>query len=343
VGGAGRAEGRHGAVHVGGEDVEAAGRDGQLLAEPVAGEADEDVVDLEALHELLAGLDGADDAQPLGAGGPGLLLRGRLVGRGDEGGADHGLMAVHGDVDVRGVDDAEVDLDRMRGRGAEQGVLGELERDLGAVGGGDAEPQALEGKTDVVAVHVGEAARGGEHVLVQHAARQDAELLPLGDALGRRHLLDERRRALVVAVHLREDRVGDAQGQRVARLERLAHHPGQRLELAPVLDLVGAAGRGLLEGLHDLDGVVHVGGGAHRVLQQEVAHRHAVGVDAAHAARDLVGEAAGALRTEGAAHALLAELAAHAHVVHAVEGRALAGLARLLEHLVVGAVVTVCH
>ena len=161
------AEGRHGAVHVGGEHVDAAGGDGELLGEPVAGEADEDVVDLEALHELLAGLDGADDAQALGAGGLGLLLGRRLVGGGDEGGADHGLVAVDDDVDVVGVDDAEVDLDGVRRGRAEERVLGELERDLRAVGGGDAEAQALEGEAHVVAVDVGEAARGGEHALVE--------------------------------------------------------------------------------------------------------------------------------------------------------------------------------
>ena len=72
---------RHRAVHVGGEDVDGAGGDGHLVAQPVAGEADEDVVDLEALHELLAGLDRADDAKALGAGGLRLLLRRRLRGR----------------------------------------------------------------------------------------------------------------------------------------------------------------------------------------------------------------------------------------------------------------------
>ena len=248
VGGAGGAEGRHGAVHVGGEHVEAAGGDGELLGQPVAGEADEDVVDLEALDELLAGLDGADDAQALGAGGLRLVLGRRLMRGGDQGGADHRLVAVDDDVDVLGVDDAEVDLDRVRRRRAPQRVLGELERDLRAVGGGDAEAQALEGEAHVVAVDVGEAARGGEHALVEDAARHDAELLPLRDARRRGHLLDERRRALVVAVELGEDRVGDALGQRVPGLDGLADDGGERLELAPVLDLVGAAGLRLRAG-----------------------------------------------------------------------------------------------
>ena len=136
-------------------------------------------------------------------------------------------------------------------------------------------------------------------------------------------------------------------GQRVARLDGLADDAGEQLELAPVLDLVGAAGLGLRERLHDLARVVGVGGGAHRVLEQEVAHRHAVGVDAADAARRLLGDPARTLRAQRAADALLAELAALgaqvALCLHAVERGALAGLPGLIEHRVYGRVMTVCH
>ena len=336
--GAGAGQRRHGAVHVGGEHVDGAGGDGRLLVEPVAGEADEHVVDLEALHELLAGLDGADDAQSLGAGGLGLVLVGLLVGGGDEDGAHHRLMAVHDHVDVGAVEDAEVDLDGVRLGRAEEGVLGQLQRYLGAVGGGQPEPQALEGETHVVAVDVGHGAGGAAHVLVQHAARHDAQLLPDLEAWLGREGLDQRRRALVVAVELRPDGVGDALGQRVAGLDLFADHRGEELELAPVLDLVGAARRGLGERLHDLAGVVGVGGGAHGVLQQEVAHGHAVGVDAADAARRLARDATRALRAQRAADALLAEGAAVALRVHAVEDGVLTVLAHLLEHRVDGAV-----
>ena len=72
--------------------------------------------------------------------------------------------------------------------------------------------QALERQRHVVAVDIGEAARGGVHALLEHAAGHDAELLPLGDARRRGQLLDQRRRALVVAAELGEDRVGDALG-----------------------------------------------------------------------------------------------------------------------------------
>jgi hypothetical protein len=160
------------------------------VATPGAGEAHEDVVNLKALDELLAGLDGPHDVQALGAGGLGLLLHLRRVGGGDERGADHRLVAVDDDVDVLAVDDAEVDLDGMRLRRAEERVLGQLQRDLGAVGGGDPETQALERQRHVVAVDVGEAARGGVHALLEHAAGHDAEFLPLGDARRRGQLRD---------------------------------------------------------------------------------------------------------------------------------------------------------
>ena len=66
--------------------------------------------------------------RPLAPAALACVLRGRLVGGGDQGGAEHRLVAVDDDVDVLGVEDAEVDLDRVRRRRAEEGVLGELER-----------------------------------------------------------------------------------------------------------------------------------------------------------------------------------------------------------------------
>ena len=119
-------------------------------------------------------------------------------------------------------------------------------------------------------------------------------------------------------------------------LDGLADDGGEQLELAPVLDLEGAARRRLGERLHDLGGVVGVGGGAQRVLQQQAAHGHAVGVDAAGAARRLVGDAAGALRAQGAADALHAEAAALLSVLslgrHAIEHVGLAVGAYLFDH-----------
>ena len=218
-----------------------------------------------------------------------------------------------------------------RGR-AEERVLHELERDLAAVRRGDAETQALERQRDVVAVHVGEAVGGREGVLLQHAAGHDAELLPGLDARLGRERLDQRRGLGVVAVHLVDELVAEALGQRVLGLHVEAGRLGEDLELAPVLDLERAAGRGRGEGLEDLTGVVHVGRRAHGVLQQEVAHDHAVGVDAADAARGLLGDAAGALGTEGAAHALLAERAAPALRLHAVPDRLFARGAGGFDH-----------
>jgi hypothetical protein len=333
VRGAGRGERRHGAVHVGGEDVDGAGGDRHLLVQPVAGEPHEDVVDRKALHELLTGLDAAHDVQALGARGAGLGLGRFDVRRVDQGGADHGLVAVDHDVHVGGVENAEVDLDGVRRGRAEQGVLGELERNLRAVGGGYAQAQRLDGQRDVVAVDVGHAARRSTVVLVQDAAGHDPELAPGLDARRRREGRDQRRLLVVVAVELGPDGVGDALGQRVPGLERDVGGAGQQLELAPVLDLVGAARRGLGQGLHDLAGVVGVGGCAHRVLQQEAAHRHAVGVDAANAARRLARDAAGPLRADRAADAALAELAAPVALGgHAVEDGVLASGAGALEH-----------
>jgi len=287
----------------------------------------------EALHELLAGLDAAHDVQALGARGASLGLHGFGVGGVDQGGADHGLVAVDHDVHVSGVEDAEVDLDGVRRGCAEQGVLGELERNLDAVGGGDAQAQRLEGQRDVVAVDVGHAARGGAVVLVQHAAGHDAELAPGLDSRRRGEGGDQGRLLDVVAVELGPDGVGHALGQRVLGLQRDTGGAGQQLELAPILDLVGAAGLGLRQGLHDLAGVVGVGGGAHRVLQQEAAHGHAVGVDTANAARRPGGDAAGALRADRAADAALAELAALLALGrHAGEHGVLAGGAGALQH-----------
>ena len=154
----------------------------------------------------------------------------------------------------------------------------------------------------------------------------------LRDARRRGQLLDERGRALVVAAELGEEPVRHAFGQRVARLDGFADDVGEQLELAPVLDLEGAAGLRHAQRLHDLDGVVGVGGGAHRVLQQEVAHGHAVGIDAADAARRLGGDAARTLRAQRAADALLAVGAAVALLLHALEGRLFAVGACLLEH-----------
>ena len=341
--GTGLGQRRHGAVHVGGEHVDGAGGHRGLLVQPVAREADEHVVNLEALHELLAGLDGAHDAQALGAGAHGLVLIGLLVGEIDQHRAQHGLVAVDDDVDVGRVEDAQIDLDGVRLGRAEQGILCQLERHLRTVGGSEAEPQCLEGEAHVVAVDVGHRAGGATHVLVEHAAWHDAQLLPRLHARLGSEGLDQRRRALMVAVELRPDGVGHALGQGVARLDLFADRPGEELELAPVLDLIGAAGSSLSEGLHDLSRMVGVRGGAHGVLQQEVAHGHAVGVDAADSAWRLGGEAARALRTQGAADALFAERAAPALGVHAVEDAVLAVLAHVLEHGVDRTVIAVCH
>jgi hypothetical protein len=79
--------------------------------------------------------------------------------------------------------------------------------------------------------------------------------------------------------------------------------------------------------------VVGVGGGAHRVLQQEAAHGHAVGVDAADAVRRAGGDAAGALRADRTADAALAELAALLALgLHAIENCVFAGGAGALQH-----------
>ncbi len=130
--------------------------------------------------------------RPLAPAARALACGGFGVGGVDQGGAEHGLVAVDHDVHVGGVEDAEVDLDGVRRGRAEQGVLGELERYLRAVGGGDAEAQGLDGQRDVVAVDVGHAARGGTVVLVQHAAGHDAELAPGLDPGGRGEGRDER-------------------------------------------------------------------------------------------------------------------------------------------------------
>ena len=116
--------------------------------------------------------------RPLAPAALRLLLPLRLARELDHGEPQERFVAVGQDIDVIGVEHAQVDPHPVRPRDAEQDVLAVLVDDLALVGHRDAHPHGLEGEARVVAVDVGEARARGPHHLPVDAAREDAELPP---------------------------------------------------------------------------------------------------------------------------------------------------------------------
>src|SRR5450756_1180167 len=148
---------RHRAVHVAGEEVDAARGKDRLLHYPVPREAVQDLICLPPLDDLLSRLDVRDDAQALRAGGLRLLLPPALPRELDHGEPQERFVAVGQHVHVFRVEHSEVYPHRMRPRKPEEYVLAVLVDDLALVGHGYPHAHRLEREALVVAVHVGEA------------------------------------------------------------------------------------------------------------------------------------------------------------------------------------------
>ena len=281
--------------------------DDQLLVQEVAGRRD-----AVAHQDLVAGAADAGEVDALGAGRLGLGDELGVAGGLDQHGRERRLVAVDDDVDLVGLEHAEVDLGRQRRRRAEEDVadVGAQHRAAPAVGQGAAE-RRLE---DVLGVEVDALVRAVHDLddLAVDGARGDAQLAPLGLPLGGRALgVDD------VAVRLAElgqRDVGDVEGDLVdlAAAGGDAQVPGHGVQLLLVLDLVarGLAGGDGAQRHRHVAAVVGVGGHAAGHLAGEVARGDGAHVGAADAGllfSVLADEAAGAHRADAAAGAGLAD------------------------------------
>ena len=235
------------------------------------------------------------------------------------------LVAVHDDVDLVGLEHAEVDLGRERRRRAEEDVA-----DVGAQHGAApavGQRAAQRRLEDVLGVEVDALVRAVHDLddLAVDGARGEPQLAPLGLPLGGRALgVDD---VAVRLAELLERDVGDVEGDLVdlAAAGGDAQVPGHGVQLLLVLDLVagGLAGGDGAQRHRHVAAVVGVGGHAAGHLAGEVARGDGAHVGAADAGLllgVLADEAAGAHRADAAAGAGLAD-GAGLHGVRARERR----------------------
>ena len=327
-----RSQGLHDALHVDDHRLDGAGEHGELLVEEVARRRD-----AVAHEDLVARAADAGEVDALGA------LRLRLgdqlgvAGRVDEHRREGRLVAVDDDVDLVGLEDAEVHLGGQRRGRAEEDVadVGREHRAAPAVG----ERAAQRRLEDVLGVEV-DAHVGAVHDLDDLAvdgARRQAELLPERLALRRRPpRVDD---LAVGLAELGQGDVGDVEGDLVdvATAGGDAEVAGDGHELLLVLD--GVAG-GLAEGdgaqrHRHVAAVVGVRRDAARDLAREVARGDGRQVGAAQARLALgvlAHQTARAHAADAAAGARFAD-GAGLHLVRAREDRAHAALVGVAQHL----------
>ena len=244
-------------------------------------------------------------------------------------------MAVHYDVDLIGLQDAQVGLGEGRGWGPEHDIL-QLGGDHGAAPAvGQAGSQALKDEVDRVVIHAYVGAVHDLHYLPIDAARIYAQLLPQLHPLGWR-ATGELDGALLLA-ELGHDGIGESD---------LAVHPvllHQPLHLGLVLDLIagGLACREQLEGMGHIPGMVGVGGGSGGDHAQEVTGHDDIRRGSADAFAGALSEgiyAAGAHVAVAAAQPQLSKAALRLLLLEAVPGRLQAGSLAYIEHLLAGRV-----
>ena len=290
-----------------------AGQDNVFLLQEVAGHRDG------LTHgDFVAGAADAGDVDALGAVCLGKRDHLGILRIEDDHFGQRGIMTVDDDVDHVLVHDADVGGGVHGLRGAEQNV-GELGAHHGAAPAvGQTGAQRLldeclrQGRT----AHVGHV--HGLRDLAVDGARLDAGVVPkLLSVLG--SALQEALYAEGLAV-LKKCGLGDFVRQIVDVLVFGLNAPLVRdaLQLFRVLDLIGAAFVGLVQGVADLTAMVRVRGRAAGGEAQIVSADDAVDIAAADAARGLRGDAAGAHGANAAAGAGFAEAAVRRLILDAL-------------------------
>ena len=178
-------------VHVGHEDIHAAGGKHGLLHDPVARESVEGIVHGPPLDDLLARLDVGNDPKTPRPDGLCLLLPLGFSRKLDHGEPEERLVAVGQNVHVVGVEHPEVHAHRVGPGYAEEDVLAVLVHYLALVGHSHRHAHSLERQTLIEPVYIRQAGTGGQHHLSIDTAREDIQFTPEVFPIRRRKCLHD--------------------------------------------------------------------------------------------------------------------------------------------------------